>query len=105
MNAYTTMEHEVAGKLRGLDASHGFNARLRCRMESVWFKLFRFCERRTYRDSDLVLVNYESVRQLLTEKYGTGLTFATGICAGIRLSERLRPRRPRVPSRSRPRAA
>ena len=74
VNAYTTMEHEVAGKLRGLDASHGFNARLRCRMESVWFKLFRFCERRTYRDSDLVLVNYESVRQLLTEKYGTGLT-------------------------------
>jgi len=73
VNAYTTMDHEVAGKLRGVRWSHGMGPSLRCRLEYAWFKLIGRCERRTYRESDLVLVNYESVRRLLAEKYGAGL--------------------------------
>jgi glycosyltransferase involved in cell wall biosynthesis len=70
VNAYTTMEHEAVGKLKGLSSIHGRGQRLRHLGEYSWFKLIESYERRAYLESDLALVNYESVRKLLTEKYG-----------------------------------
>jgi glycosyltransferase involved in cell wall biosynthesis len=71
VNAYTTMEHEAAGKLAGLRSIHGHWLRLRHWGEYAWFKLIEPYERRAYLGSDLVLVNYESVRKLLVDKYGS----------------------------------
>ncbi len=73
VNAYTTMEHEVEGKLRGLTPAHGSAQRLQHWAEYAWFKLISHYERRAYLESDLLIVNYDSVRQLLVEKYGDGL--------------------------------
>ncbi|MGE0129564.1 MAG: glycosyltransferase family 4 protein [Blastocatellales bacterium] len=73
VNSYTTMEDEAMGKLKGLGADHGASARLQHWAEYVWFKLIGRYERRVYLESDLTLVNYESVRRMLVEKYGSDL--------------------------------
>jgi glycosyltransferase involved in cell wall biosynthesis len=73
VSSYTTMEHEARAKLKGLGADHGASARLLHWAEYAWFKLIAPYERRVYLESDLTLVNYESVRRLLIEKYGPGV--------------------------------
>ncbi len=73
VNAYTTMEHEAGGKLRGLTAEHGGLQRLQHLAEYAWFKMIVSYEHRSLLESDLVIINYDSVRKLLVEKYGAGL--------------------------------
>ncbi len=70
---YTTIEHEYEGRLRGVDRSYGRAQRLLCRAELFWMELvIRRCERVTYTQPRLVLVNYEAVRQRFYDQYGPG---------------------------------
>lgn len=73
VNAYTTYRHECLGKIRGVQPAHGWRPRIRARVELAWIRtwLERY-ERRAYRHSRLVLVNYDSVRRLLVDQYGNG---------------------------------
>ncbi len=74
VSAFTTSEHESRAKLRGLDPAYGYRQRLYYRVEHLWFRLvLEGYERRAYVGSRLVVVNYESVRQLLLVKWGTGI--------------------------------
>jgi glycosyltransferase involved in cell wall biosynthesis len=109
VSAYTTMEHEAYGKLLGLSSIHGRGRRLRHWGEYAWFKLIEPYERRAYLQSDLVVVNYESVRRLLVEKYGEGLnvhksTYAPET-AFLRVTEAVPSRPPEPLSALRPREA
>lgn len=70
-SAYTTLEHEIRGKVAGVAEHHGLRARLRFRAIDGWTQTVASPhERRGYRDSRLVLCNYESVRRLVRELCG-----------------------------------
>ncbi|MGH9768861.1 MAG: glycosyltransferase family 4 protein [Blastocatellia bacterium] len=73
-SAYTALEHEHQGKLRGVNRNHRYSQRLFALTEHQWIKrvITRY-ERRAYRESRLVLVNYESVRLLLLAHFGERL--------------------------------
>ena len=69
---FSLYEHESQGKVLGARvAAQGPRARLRFGWELAWTKLaVNRSERVAYERSDLVAVNYESVRHLLTGAYG-----------------------------------
>ncbi|MBK8313452.1 MAG: glycosyltransferase family 4 protein [Acidobacteria bacterium] len=70
---YTTGENEARLKLIGTFKS---GTRLQMAFQSIewlWIAtVAAFYERRAYKNSDLVLVNYESVRRLFKQKHGAG---------------------------------
>ncbi len=73
VSAYGTYESEVRAFARGLNPAHGMAAGIRSRMLHLWTRhVIDGPERRGYVDSQLVLINYESVRQLLQAAYGIG---------------------------------
>jgi glycosyltransferase involved in cell wall biosynthesis len=70
MTAYTTMEHEILARWNGL-AARGV---LRARIGLLWeLAALRACvspnEGRACRGADRILVNYESVRRLVSERW------------------------------------
>jgi len=70
-SAYTTLEHEIRGKLAGVQGRYGRRERMRFRAVDRWTRAVASPhERLGYRDSQLVLCNYESVRQLVRELCG-----------------------------------
>jgi glycosyltransferase involved in cell wall biosynthesis len=70
-SAYTTLEHEIRGKLAGVAGYHGVRARIRFRAIDRWTRAVASPhERRGYSDSQLVLCNYESVQRLVRELCG-----------------------------------
>ena len=70
---YTTAEHEVRGKIHGINSTHGYLQRIRYRAEQSWIKhIVGHYERKGYTEPDLVLVNYESVRKMFFEQFGDG---------------------------------
>lgn len=73
VSAYDTLVREGEAKLRGVSADHGSLQRLGFAAELVWNRLIveRF-ERRGYVEARLVLVNYDSVRRVLADRYGVG---------------------------------
>ena len=76
VSAYTSMEHEVRAKLRGLRASHGRLPRIRLGAELLWMQwLLARHEREAYLGARLVLINYESVREILRARWGEGIPF------------------------------
>ncbi len=77
VHAYGTILHENDGKRRGLDRHHGVLPRARFNAERLWirFALQRY-ERLAYRRCRLVVINYDSVRTLLEEKWGPGIAFS-----------------------------
>jgi glycosyltransferase involved in cell wall biosynthesis len=74
VNAYTTLEHEFQARLRGTTSDHGRVWRLRATVDLAAIRaIVEPYERRAYTRSDRILVNYESVRRLLTAKWGSRL--------------------------------
>ncbi len=70
---YTTITHESLAWVQGLAAAHGWSQRLRYRVEHLWLKRIVVpYEQRAYRESHLVLVNYEAMRRQLLAEYGVG---------------------------------
>jgi glycosyltransferase involved in cell wall biosynthesis len=68
---YTTIEHEARGKLRGLSRNHGVSRRFQHWVEYGWsIGCLDHYERRLYEESQLVLTNYDSVRQLVSDRHG-----------------------------------
>jgi glycosyltransferase involved in cell wall biosynthesis len=71
ITAYTTVRHEYESKWSSITNKHGFRAMLRAGWEMVALKMFldRY-EKNGYLKSDLVLVNYDSVRRILEGQWG-----------------------------------
>lgn len=68
---YTTARHEVRGKERALRDAGGWRQHGPYVAERLWVDLVtRRWERAAYHQSDLALVNYDSVRRLLRAEYG-----------------------------------
>jgi glycosyltransferase involved in cell wall biosynthesis len=73
-SAYTTIEHEWTGNMRGLSSDHGLRARLRYHGFEPWVRgVASRVERRGYEQVQLVLVNYDSVARLLRESCRPGV--------------------------------
>lgn len=71
MSAYTTMNHEQAGKIAGLQAVSRRGTRWRVRAEGALARAVSArCERRGFERARCILVNYESVRQIVERDYG-----------------------------------
>jgi glycosyltransferase involved in cell wall biosynthesis len=70
VSSYTTYAAESRAILHSL-AGYGWRTRLRCRADYLWILLaVERWERRAYCESRRVLINYESVRRLVTARYG-----------------------------------
>ncbi|HWC01804.1 MAG TPA: hypothetical protein VHF87_03455 [Methylomirabilota bacterium] len=72
-SVHTASEHECRAKSHSLDTSNGAFRGLSYQAEYLWIKhvISRY-ERVAYTESDLVLVNYDSVRRIFLEQYGRG---------------------------------
>jgi len=71
VSAYTTLNHEQAGKIEGLRAVQGRWTRWRVRAEGAIARLvIARGERRGFERARRVLVNYESVRRIVALDYG-----------------------------------
>jgi glycosyltransferase involved in cell wall biosynthesis len=71
VSSYTTQEAESRDKLRGVSAAHGRLQGGLTWAEHLWTKRVIWpYERRTYLESQFVLVNYESVRRLIATAHG-----------------------------------
>ncbi len=69
---YTTAQHEAEGKVRGAAGARPLQRAL-FGAERLWIHgVVRRQERRVYRHSNLVLVNYDAVRRRLHAEHGTG---------------------------------
>jgi glycosyltransferase involved in cell wall biosynthesis len=65
-SAFTTLDHEHRAKVRALGRHHGLREHLRYGLRYAWIHAVSGpAEHRGYSRSELVLVNYESVRRLL----------------------------------------
>ena len=71
-SVFTTLRHEFNGKLNGVGKSGTYRDIL---IEWIVFLLIRFFlipwERRSYRDSDVLLYNYHSVQRMVEGEFGT----------------------------------
>ena len=73
MTSYTTLAHEYIAKHHGVTRTHGILPRFRMSWEMLCLRLILDrAEKRAYRQSDMVLVNYESVRRILERQWGRG---------------------------------
>jgi glycosyltransferase involved in cell wall biosynthesis len=67
-SAFTTLTHENRAKVQALAPQHGLGHRLRYHRDYLWVRAVAGpAELRGYRDSALVLVNYDSVRRLVLD--------------------------------------
>jgi glycosyltransferase involved in cell wall biosynthesis len=74
--SFGTYNHETQGKLRGLRGARMTLMRLQHEWELLWTRLtVDPSERRGYRGSDVVLVNYDSVREIIHRQFGSGISF------------------------------
>ena len=63
---YTTIRHESRARVEGLGPSHGLGKKARILAKHFWMtRVVERLERRTLAETQLLLVNYESVRALL----------------------------------------
>jgi glycosyltransferase involved in cell wall biosynthesis len=74
--AWSSYNHETWAKLRWLRAGRLSLIRLQHEWELLWTRMtVDSSERRGLRGSDIVLVNYDSVRQIIVRQFGSGITF------------------------------
>jgi glycosyltransferase involved in cell wall biosynthesis len=74
-SAYATRAYEVGAMPGALRSHHGVANRVRYRAWQNWVRLVDDAvEGRGYLSSQVVLVNYESVRRILIDAYGEGLS-------------------------------
>jgi glycosyltransferase involved in cell wall biosynthesis len=72
---FGTYNHETRGKLRGLSGKRTL-LRLKHEWELFWTQItVDPSERRGYLRSDIVLVNYDSVRNIISRQFGDGISF------------------------------
>jgi glycosyltransferase involved in cell wall biosynthesis len=73
-SVYTTLDHEADAKIRGLGDQYDVVTRIRFRAVQLWTRAVAMpSERRGYRGSRLLLVNYESVRDLVRAQCGSAV--------------------------------
>jgi glycosyltransferase involved in cell wall biosynthesis len=73
-SAYTTLVHEQQGLLDGIRRGHGVRNWGRYVTRYLWVRAMADREeRRGYTGSEMVLVNYQAVSDLLTRSFGAGL--------------------------------
>ncbi len=73
-SVYTTLDHEARAKVGGLAPLHGLRQALGYRVSDRWVRRVAApAERRGYRGSARLLVNYDSVRRLVETACGPGL--------------------------------
>ena len=73
-SVYTTLDHESRAKVGGLTSPHGLRQALGYRVSDRWVRTVAApAERRGYRGSARLLVNYDSVRRLVETACGPGL--------------------------------
>lgn len=73
-SAYTTLVHEQQGLLDGIRRGHGVRNWARYATRYLWVRTMADRqERRGYTGSEMVLVNYRAVSDLLTRSFGAGL--------------------------------
>jgi glycosyltransferase involved in cell wall biosynthesis len=73
-SVYTTLDHEADAKVRGVGDRYGVATRIRFRGVQLWTRAAAMpSERRGYRGSRLLLVNYESVRGLVRAQCGSAV--------------------------------
>ena len=76
VNAYTTMRHESWAKVLGLEQACTKPQRARVWCEYFWIRtVIRVYERRAFERARLVLVNYDSVRQIIAAEYSSQIRF------------------------------
>jgi glycosyltransferase involved in cell wall biosynthesis len=74
VNAYTAIEHEARGKLKGVNGNHGLSRRFQHLIEYVWTgACLNNYERRLYSGAQLVITNYKSVMRRLGDRYGASV--------------------------------
>ena len=74
--AWSTFAHETQGKFRGLSRAHGWTVSLGLICRSIWSRFtVSPMEGRGFRRSQLVLVNYESVRRIVAADHGEAIRF------------------------------
>jgi glycosyltransferase involved in cell wall biosynthesis len=67
-SAFTTLAHENRAKVKALASHHGLAGRWRYRRDYIWVRAVADrAERQGYGESELVLVNYESVARLVLD--------------------------------------
>jgi glycosyltransferase involved in cell wall biosynthesis len=73
---FGTYNHETRGKLRGLRGEGTPLLRLKHEWELFWTRIsVDPSERRGYLESEVVLVNYDSVREIISRQFGCGIHF------------------------------
>ena len=73
---WSTYNHETRGKLHWLRAGRPSLVRLQVEWELLWTRMtVDPIEGRGLRGSDIVLVNYDSVRQIILRQFGGGIIF------------------------------
>jgi glycosyltransferase involved in cell wall biosynthesis len=73
---FSTYHHETRGKLKGLGADHPLVIRLQHWWEMLWVTLtVDPSEHRGFAGSRLVLVNYQSVRDIIAAEFGADFRF------------------------------
>ncbi|MFL5828684.1 MAG: glycosyltransferase family 4 protein [Solirubrobacteraceae bacterium] len=71
---FMAIEHETAAKLGSVIVGQSLRWRLVHRLELEWVRHVTTCvERRAFRRMPVVVVNYESVRRELDQRYGAGI--------------------------------
>jgi glycosyltransferase involved in cell wall biosynthesis len=76
ITAFSTYNHETSGKLRGLRWRGAFLTRLRYEWEFMWTRLtVDPSERRGFYGSNIVLVNYDSVKEIICRQFGEKIRF------------------------------
>jgi glycosyltransferase involved in cell wall biosynthesis len=74
-NAYTAIDHEALGKLKGVNHNHGLSRRLQHLVEYLWtISCLNLYERRLYTGSQIVITNYASVERMIGARYGASVS-------------------------------
>jgi glycosyltransferase involved in cell wall biosynthesis len=74
ISVYDTVAHETNARVRGLEPAHGWWRRSHYYRQFIWNTLFvHRWERYAFTRARLLMMNYESVRRLITDSYGDGL--------------------------------
>ncbi len=74
--AWSTYAHETQGKFRGASRAHGWTTGFGLLCRSVWSRFtVSPLEGRGFRLSQLVLVNYDSVRRIVSADHGEAIRF------------------------------
>jgi glycosyltransferase involved in cell wall biosynthesis len=90
---FGTYRHETLGKLKGLGPGRPLAVRLQHWWELLWTGMtVDPSERRGFRGSDLVVVNYDSVRAIIASQFGPDIRFAMmTYCSEAAFLEKPRP--------------